>query len=59
LLNCLLGKLSGNARVVVNVQNVTTWEELKDTLNRNFADTRDETCLKRDLVMLKQNNNES
>lgn len=59
LLNCLIGKLSGNARLVVNVQNVSTWEDLKETLNRNFADRRDETCLNRDLVMLRQNSNES
>lgn len=59
LLNCLIGKLTGNARLVVNVQNVKTWDELKDTLYRNFADRRDETCLNRDLVMLKQNPNES
>lgn len=54
LLNCLVGKLSGQAKLVVNIQNVTTWVELKDTLRRNFADQRDEACLNRDLVMMKQ-----
>lgn len=59
LLNSLIGKLTGNARLVINIQNVTNWNELKATLNRNFADRRDESCLNRDLVMLKQLPNES
>lgn len=54
LINSLISKLNGNARLVINIQNVTTWAELKDTLTRNFADRRDESCLTRDLVMLKQ-----
>ncbi|XP_030763153.1 probable serine/threonine-protein kinase DDB_G0276461 [Sitophilus oryzae] len=59
LLNCLFGKLSGNAKLVINVSNVSTWKELKETLYRNFADQRDEACLNRDLVMLRQSPNES
>lgn len=59
LLHCLIGKLTGSARLVVNVQNVSTWDELKCTLYRHFADTRDESCLNRDLVMLRQGSNES
>lgn len=59
LLNSLIGKLSGNAKLIVNVQNVTNWDQLKDVLYRNFADRRDEACLNRDLVMLRQNPNES
>ncbi|KAJ8933459.1 hypothetical protein NQ314_014016 [Rhamnusium bicolor] len=58
LLNSLIGKLTGSAKVVVNIQSVTTWNELKDTLYRNFADQRDEACLNRDLVLLKQFPNE-
>lgn len=58
LINSLIGKLKGNAQLVVNIQNVTTWDELKNTLRRNFADQRDESCLNRDLVMLKQHPNE-
>nr|XP_023027954.1 uncharacterized protein LOC111515995 [Leptinotarsa decemlineata] len=58
LLNCLISKLSGNAKVVANIQNVSNWRELKDTLTRNFADQRDETCLNRDMVMLRQSPNE-
>lgn len=58
LLNSLVSKLSGNAKLVVNIQNVSTWTELKDALYRNFADQRDETCLNRDLVMLRQLPNE-
>jgi len=58
LLNCIIGKLTGNAKLVLGTQNVTTWDELKHILNRNFADQRDEACLNRDLVMLRQQNNE-
>lgn len=58
LLNSLINKLTGNARVVVNIQNVSTWNELKNTLRRNFADQRDEACLNRDLVLLRQSMNE-
>ncbi|KAJ8977117.1 hypothetical protein NQ317_005245 [Molorchus minor] len=58
LLNSLVSKLTGNARLVTNIQSVTTWEELKDTPTRNFADQRDEACLNRDLVLLRQYQNE-
>lgn len=59
LLNSLISKLTGNAKVVVNIQNVSTWEELRKTLLRNFADQRDETCLNRDLVLMRQLPNEN
>lgn len=58
LLNCIIGKLTGNAKLILGTQNVTTWDELKNILNRNFADQRDEACLNRDLVMLRQQSNE-
>lgn len=58
LINSLVGKLSGNAKLVANIQNINTWQELKDALHRNFADQRDESCLTRDLVLMKQNPNE-
>ncbi|KAJ8977554.1 hypothetical protein NQ317_019129 [Molorchus minor] len=58
LLNSLVSKLTGNARLVTNIQSVNTWEELKDTLTRNIADQRDEACLNRDLVLLRQYQNE-
>lgn len=54
LLNSLISKLSGNARLVINIQNVNNWNELKATLTRDFADQRDDTCLNRDLVMMRQ-----
>lgn len=53
LLNSLIGKLTGTAKIIVNIKNVTTWDDLKAVLHRNFADQRDESCLNRDLVMLK------
>ena len=49
-------KLTGSAKTAVNIQQPTNWIELKETLNRNFCDQRDDTCLVRDLVLLKQNN---
>lgn len=54
LLNSLISKLTGNAKLVVNIQNCSTWEELKQTLLNNFGDQRDESCLNRDLVMMRQ-----
>lgn len=58
LLNCIIGKLTGNAKLILGTQNVETWEQLKITLSRHFADQRDEACLNRDLVMLRQQNTE-
>ena len=56
ILKSILNKLRGNAKTAVNINHVTTWDEVRDTLNRNFGDQRDEVCLIRDLVLLKQNN---
>lgn len=58
LLNCIIGKLTGNAKLILGTQNVQTWDELKTTLSRHFADQRDEACLNRDLVLLRQQNAE-
>ena len=58
LLNCIIGKLTGNAKLILGTQNVETWSELKTILSRHFADQRDEACLNRDLVMLRQQNSE-
>jgi len=55
----ILNKLEGNAKVLVNISNVTGWTDLKAILTRNFADQRDEACLNRDSINLKQQNNES
>lgn len=43
---------------MVSINNPKTWDELKISLYRNFADTRNETCLIRNLVSLKQLNDE-
>ncbi|KAK4876170.1 hypothetical protein RN001_012592 [Aquatica leii] len=58
ILNSIISKLRGNAKLLVNIQNVSTWSELKTVLTNSFADQRDESCLNRDLVMLRQNLNE-
>lgn len=59
LLNSLLNKLEGNAKVVVNINKVDNWDELRNVLIRNFSDRRDEACLNRDLSNLKQKFNET
>lgn len=59
IINSIFNKLQGQARVVVNIQNVQSWEDLKNTLNSHFADQRDEQCLNRDLILLKQNFSET
>lgn len=43
LLNSVISKLSGNAWLVINIQNVHNWNDLKATVTRNFADQSDET----------------
>lgn len=42
LMNSIISKLKGNAKIVVSIQNTATWEDLKTVLTRNFADQRDE-----------------
>lgn len=59
LLNSVISKLKGNAKTLINIQPVNTWADLKALLTRNFADQRDEVCLNRDLVMLRQTNHET
>lgn len=59
LLNSLISKLQGNAKLVINIQNVGTWVDVRNTLTLNFADQRDESCLNRDLVMMRQNSHET
>lgn len=59
LLNSLLNKLTGNAKTIVNIQSVTTWKEIKDILQLNFGDQRDESILNMNLCKLRQRNNES
>lgn len=58
LLNSIISKLKGNAKVIANIQTIISWQQLKDVLTRNFADQRDEACLNRDLIMLRQEQNE-
>lgn len=59
IINSIINKLTGQAKLVANIQNVATWLELKTTLTSHFSDQRDEPCLNRDLVLLKQNNFET
>lgn len=54
LLNSLISKLEGNAKVIINIQGCKTWLEVRNALQNNFGDQRDETCLNRDLVMMRQ-----
>lgn len=54
IINSLINKLTGTAKIVINIQNVHSWVELKQTLTNHFADQRDEQCLNRDLILLKQ-----
>lgn len=59
LLNSIISKLKGNARALINIQGADNWQQLKELLYRNFSDQRDEACLNRDLIMLKQFHNET
>lgn len=52
-------KLIGRAAQLIAVRNLKTWRELKEAILFTFGDQRDEDALMRDLIMLKQENNES
>lgn len=56
LLSATINKLTGHAAVVTSGREIETWNELKEILIRSFADQRDENSLLRDLMLLKQNN---
>lgn len=56
ILHSILNKLQGKAEEIVNINGVTSWEQLKFVLLKNFGDQRDENCLNRDLVNMKQEN---
>lgn len=58
VLNSILGKLRGKAEEVVNINGATTWEVVKGVLLQHFSDQRDENSLTRDLVNMKQDNDD-
>lgn len=54
LLHSILNRLEGKAEEIVNINGVSSWLEMKQVLLKNFGDQRDENCLTRDLVNMKQ-----
>ena len=56
LLTAIKNKLTGQAKVVTGSREINTWRALKNILQLNFADQRDENSLLRDLMLLKQEN---
>ncbi|CAH0558650.1 unnamed protein product [Brassicogethes aeneus] len=42
ILHCLIGKLKGQAKLVVDSQPINSWLELKDVLTQNFSDSKNE-----------------
>lgn len=56
LLHSILNRLEGKAEEIVNINGVSSWEHMKQVLLKNFGDQRDENCLTRDLVNMKQEN---
>lgn len=56
ILHNILNKLQGRAEEVVNINGVSSWDHIKNVLQKNFCDQRDENCLNRDLVNMKQEN---
>jgi hypothetical protein len=56
LLHSVLNKLKGKAEEVVTINGVFSWNEIKQVLIKNFADQRDENCLNRDLINMRQDN---
>lgn len=41
IMNSIINKLTGTAKIVINIQNVHSWLELKQTLTNHFADQRE------------------
>lgn len=57
ILYSILNKLDGRAEEVINISGeITSWDQIKLILLQHFGDQRDENCLNRDLVHLKQEN---
>lgn len=56
VLQSILGKLKGKAEEVVNIHGCTLWSTVKQVLLQHFSDQRDENVLTRDLVGLRQEN---
>lgn len=56
LLHSILNKMKGKAEEVVTINGVSSWNEIKQVLIKNFADQRDENCLNRDLINMRQEN---
>ncbi|RZC32355.1 hypothetical protein BDFB_010674 [Asbolus verrucosus] len=59
LITCLKNKLQGNAKLMIGAHEVTNWNEIKTSLQQNFANKLDENSLLRDLTLLKQSSNET
>ncbi|XP_074030369.1 uncharacterized protein [Leptinotarsa decemlineata] len=59
LIQGLLNKLQGRAKDVISVYGCSDWNSIKGTLIQNFADQRNENSLTRDLVNLRQDQNET
>lgn len=56
ILSALRTKLKDKALIITSGRDFDTWEDLKETLIRAFADQRSEDSLLRDLMLLKQKN---
>lgn len=56
LLHSILNRLEGKAEEIVNINGVSSWDHMKLVLLKNFGDQRDENCLNRDLVNMRQEN---
>lgn len=52
-------KLVGRAAQLISVRNLRTWPELKEAIVFTFGDQRDEDALVRDLIIMKQEINET
>lgn len=59
LVTSIKGKLTGRAKIIASARDTTTWEDLREILRLNFADQRDENSLLRDLMLLRQEFNET
>ena len=59
LITSIKSKLTGRARNVIGSRELNDWPTMRQLLQNNFADLRDENSLLRDLMLLRQKPNES
>lgn len=54
----IINKIQGRAKIIIDTHNPQNWAALKTVLTNNYSDHRDEACLLKELLLLRQAVNE-